>query len=399
MMKYLSLFLCLAGAFTSVFAQKWKVSPDYTYMSAYGDNMLKVKQFSRCGIIDYDGKEVVPVNADSITDLSEGYGLVLRVQDGAYRIEGILKKDKTYTPINEEYYVGDYAFFSEYKLPVMNNKGLYGYIDPTGRKVIDFKYTNIHPFSEGYAAVSKTSKAGTLLGKGLKMVSINRREKMCYIDDHGIALKLQSDLGNIYGATSFYKGEAMVTKKDKSSCIINTSGNIIRIDNNHNLSFNKKYCIINGDDDSDIDFDDESEKKLATNGFQIRKDNDGKFGLSVKVSSKSGQPVVPIEKEEENISIKLSSLRARANTKNTASVTIILTNSRQSDVNANIKVTGALNKTNSITIPANGRTRFTVTFTDVVKFEKRNLSVEAEVGGKVVKRTSTINLEPNFDDL
>lgn len=392
----------MAGAFASAFAQQWKVSPDYTYMSAYGDNMLKVKQFSRSGIIGYDGKEVVPVNADSITDLSEGYGLVLRVEDGAYRIEGIIKKDKTYTPIKGEYFAGEYAFFSEYKLPVMNSKGLYGYIDPTGREVIEFSYTNIHPFSEGYAAVTKTSKVGSLLGKGLKMVSITKRDKMCYIDDHGVVLKLQSDLGNIYGATSFYKGEAMVTKKDKSSCIINTSGNIIRIENNANVSFNKKYCLIGSEEDTDEDFDEESEKKLASNGFQIKKDKEGKFGLTARAAKKidnSQSKNVAETTEELKLTIKFSSLRARANTKNLAFVTVTLTNGRSSDVNANIKVTGATSKTNSLTVPANGRARFTVNFADVIKFEKRSLTIEAEVGGKVVKRTVTIDLEPNFDDL
>lgn len=392
----------MAGAVASAFAQQWKVSPDYTFMTAYGDNMLKVKQFSRCGIIGYDGKEVVPCSADSITDLSEGLGLVLRAEDGAYRIEGIIKKDKTYTPIKEEYYAGEYAFFSEYKLPVMNNKGLYGYIDPTGREVIEFSYTNIHPFSEGFAAVTKTSKVGSLLGKGLKMVSITKRDKMCYIDDHGVVLKLQSDLGNIYGATSFYKGEAMVTKKDKSSCIINTSGNIVRIDNNANVSFNKKYCLVGNDDDNDVDFEEESEKKLASNGFQIKKDKEGKFGLTTRIAKKvvdNSKTEIASSTSENKVVIKFSSLRARANTTNVASVTVLLNNPGQSDVNANIKVTGGSTKTKSITIPANGRSRFTVVFSDVQKFEKRSLAVEAEVGGKVTKRTTTIDLEPNFDDL
>lgn len=54
---------------------------------------------------------------------------------------------------------------------------------------------------------------------------------------------LQSDIGDIYTGTTFKNGEALVITKDNRYCVINTSGQLLKIDNNIVLSFDEYYAI------------------------------------------------------------------------------------------------------------------------------------------------------------
>lgn len=60
--------------------------------------------------------------ADSITNMVEDCSLVLRFVDGKNKLVSILHKDKTTSQISEDWYVGNYTFFSEGKLPVCNKR-------------------------------------------------------------------------------------------------------------------------------------------------------------------------------------------------------------------------------------------------------------------------------------
>lgn len=228
----------------SVWAQtaQWILKPQYSSITPYNESLLKVKLYNKVGLYDKMGQEVVPVNADSITSLTEGIGLVLRLEEEKYRLIGLINQASTWVPIAQEVYVGEYPFFSEGKLPVYNKKGLYGYMDATGRMVLDFDYGSVHPFSEGWAAVSKGSILKSL-SKRLKANIGQKRVKMHYVNEQGMFMTLQSDIGDVYSATSFRNGEALVVTKDNRFCFINTSGNIIRIETSVNMKFDKKYAL------------------------------------------------------------------------------------------------------------------------------------------------------------
>lgn len=242
---YFLLFICGLIPFAlEAQTAKWVIKPQYTSVAAYGDGMYKVKSGRSIGILDQEGNIIVPVSADSITPLIEGCALVLQYEEGKSRLKGILHSDRKMVPIFEEWYVDDFSFFSEGKLPVYIKNGKYGYIGPNGKLILDFDYGFVHPFSEGWAAVSKGKG---LLGKGVgfvkKNVAKSNKEKIFYIDEQGRVMSLQSDIGDIYTGTSFKNGEALVITKDNRYCFINTSGQLIRIDNNVVLMFDEKYAL------------------------------------------------------------------------------------------------------------------------------------------------------------
>lgn len=235
MKKIIFLFLIglsplLVGAQTA----QWVLKPKYSSITPYGENLLKVKLYNKVGLIDKEGREVVPVTADSITPLTEDLGLVLALEKGRYRLLGLVNRNTNVLSIDRKVYVNEYPFFSEGKLPVCNKNGKYGFMDVTGRLVLGFDYGSIHPFSEGWAAVSKES---------IQIFNFGKRVKKYYVNERGQFLTLQSDIGDIYTATTFKNGEALVETKDNRYCFINTSGSIIRMENEVTMRFDKKYAL------------------------------------------------------------------------------------------------------------------------------------------------------------
>jgi hypothetical protein len=245
---YLFISLCLSVPI-SLKSQtaKWTIKPQYTSIAPFGNEMYKVKSGSSVGILDKEGKVVVPLFADSITGMTENCALVLQYEDTKYRLKGILHSDKKMIPINDEWYINDYPFFSEGKLPVLNKNGNYGYINTFGNLILEFNYSSIHPFSEGWAAVCKGE---SLIGKGIgfikRNISKNSKEKVFYIDEQGRVMSIQSDIGDIFMGTSFKNGEALVIPKNNKYCIINKSGKLVRIDNGVALVFDEKYALQKG---------------------------------------------------------------------------------------------------------------------------------------------------------
>ncbi len=226
---------------------EWIRKPHYSSITPYAEGLLKVKLHSKAGIIDMEGNEIVPVSADSITSMTEGQGLVLKMEEGRYRLLGLVNKSGKMLPILSELYVGEYPFFSEGKLPVCNKKGQYGFIDVAGRLILKHNYGSVHPFCEGWAVVTKKGGLlGTIASQG-GLVN-NTRTKKFYVNASGQFLTLQSDIGDVYLATSFRNGEALVVSKDNRNYIINTSGNIIRIENSVTMAFDKKYGLKNPDE-------------------------------------------------------------------------------------------------------------------------------------------------------
>lgn len=239
---------------------KWIIKPMYTSITPYCDGVYKVKKGYKAGLIGEDGAALVPATADSITNLSEGYGLILSFEGGKYKLNGIFGENKTVIPVTDDYYVDQYPFFSEGKLPVCNQKGKYGYINNNGRLVLDFEYSTVHPFSEGWAAVSKKNLIGNVTSL-IKKSGGGGGGKIIYINEEGKPLVLQAEIGDIYSGTTFKNGEALVTNKENKQYIINPVGAIVRIDNNIPLIFDEKYCLVS-----------EADKNKATEAAPVKYD-------------------------------------------------------------------------------------------------------------------------------
>ncbi len=226
------LFLLVLFFAVDVQAQtvRWTIKPDYDSVEMCADGLYKVKKGSKYGILNKDGAEVVPVCMDVLTSFSEGFALALNNEGAGYRLKGIIGDNGYYMPVYEEWYVKDYPFFSEGKLPVYNIRGRYGYIDSSGRVVLDFKYFGIHPFSEGFAAVTTVK---------------SKKSKVSYINERGETLNL-NEVGAIYFGSTFKNGEALVIPKDGSHIIINKYGNILGLDKSPSKRFDWKNSLADG---------------------------------------------------------------------------------------------------------------------------------------------------------
>lgn len=215
---------------------KWAVKPEYKSIKPMEkDGFFKVKKGYRYGIADMSGRLVVPATCDSITDFVDGYALALVWMDDHFRLTKIIDEEGNTSTIADEYFVGDYPFFSDGKLPVYNSKGRYGYVDTSGRLVVDFKYADVHPFSEGLAAVTKgrSRKKDSPAGIG--------KDKVFYIDENGRELKLQSDIGDIYFGSTFSNGEALVANKKGRFFTIDPSGRMLGILSDVAMTFDGKF--------------------------------------------------------------------------------------------------------------------------------------------------------------
>lgn len=239
---FFSTVLILCAQHLPAQSVKWSVPPKYDAVEQVTEKLYKVTSGKSVGIVSAEGKVVVDTDfADKITDFSEGLAVAMKVDKNKnYRLAGIIYEDgRTLVPPGE-YYLGDYAFFSEGMLPVFNKKGAYGFLDKEGSLAVDFKYSTVHPFCEGYALVGlgKSGKNGSRAGDPL-----DSKDPVTYVDYNGVEIPLDKSLGKIYFGTSFYKGEAVVKTKKGSFCTIGTSGEVIQLDVKPNLKFDWKYRL------------------------------------------------------------------------------------------------------------------------------------------------------------
>ena len=153
-MKYLLTFIIGIMASVLVNAQtvQWAVRPTSAQIENYG-NLLKVKKDGKCGLIDLNNQEVVPVVYDSISPFRDGFALALNKVNNQLKIEGVLSEgDLELMQVSTPVYATNYMWFSEGKMPVKSDDG-WGYLDTDGNIVIPCQYQIAYPFSEGFASV------------------------------------------------------------------------------------------------------------------------------------------------------------------------------------------------------------------------------------------------------
>lgn len=246
-LSFLLSLLVLTGAMPSVLGAvtaKWLVEPVYDVARPLGEGMFLLKQRGKVGVIDGDGQWIIPMEVDSVTNFTEGLALIMvRTGDGM-RIKSILRSDRSVIPMHEEYIASAYPFFSEGLLPVYK-KGKGGYIDSDGFEIVPFKFTNLHPFSEELAAVSKGKD---LFSKGKALVGVDGagKDKVFYVNRQGKELKLAKNIGDIYFGSTFKDGEALVINKKNNYIIINSVGGVVRTIKATPMSLDERGAILSG---------------------------------------------------------------------------------------------------------------------------------------------------------
>ena len=215
MQKKYHILMMMLGLFLMEYAQaqtvQWAVRPTSAQIENYG-NLLKVRRAGKCGLMDLNNQEVIPVAYDSISPFRDGLAFVMNKVGKQLKLEGILTEgNNELLPIYENIYATRYLWFSEGKMPVRGDGG-WGYLGTDGNMVIPCQFQIAYPFREGFASVMVNDKA----------YYINR-----YIE----YMPVEVGYGNLVNASTFSGQEAIVYSGyslTPKGYVINRQGQVLR---------------------------------------------------------------------------------------------------------------------------------------------------------------------------
>ena len=156
-MKRIIFFFLISFCISHSMAQsmEWLCRPGkYSDIQYMGFDLFKVKDaIGRCGIISAQGKEVLSIKYDSITQFVENRALILDMS--GRRIMGILDSNgimiKSFD--NDELFTTSYPYYKEGLLGYKEKNGLCGYINAMGNVSIRPRFYFAAPFQDGIATV------------------------------------------------------------------------------------------------------------------------------------------------------------------------------------------------------------------------------------------------------
>ena len=180
-----------------VFVGNAQTNEKYDKVFDLSDGLRLVKQGDKYGYVDETGKEVVSVKYNAAKAFSFGYALV-KLEDKFYLINKTgqefsykfldkqemelyrievnekigyfdMKTYKLVTPIKYSYA----GTFSEGFAPVRD--GQVGFIDETGKEIIQCKYDRVGDFQEGLAEVALNKKSGYIDKTGKEVIPLKYR--------------------------------------------------------------------------------------------------------------------------------------------------------------------------------------------------------------------------------
>lgn len=200
-------FFCTLSAVAMSQTAEWLVAPQYSEIKYFGPEMYKVTKDSKVGIIGTDGRTILKPEYDAINLFYEGRTVFVNRTPQGWQVKGVLAEDGTVTYAEDTYYLlSDYMFFSEGLLTVRDSKGYYGFLDDKCKPAFAFGPDEVHPFSEGFAAI----------GSG---------ETFHWINTYGEQiLPTLKNGGTPYGGTNFYNGRAYLWDEDGVFFVLNENG-------------------------------------------------------------------------------------------------------------------------------------------------------------------------------
>jgi hypothetical protein len=190
----------------------WGITPVYDDLKPYAAGVYYCSKGGKWGLVNTSGEVLMQPKYDFITPMIDGFALAGSVEGSKNRIECIVNSTYNTVDVLDEFYVVNkyYTYFSEDKLPVANRAGKQGFINSSGEVVVKCQFDNVHPFSNGYASVSKYPYAYYITER----YDSNPSRSM---------LPIEFNYGEITFATTFHNGRAVVAYNGKSA-VINTSG-------------------------------------------------------------------------------------------------------------------------------------------------------------------------------
>lgn len=209
-MRFFWIFIFVFSLCLNSYGQsaRWLVKLEYENICPFSDGIAIVQSNGKFGYIDINGNEILPPNYENVYDFKEGVGVISSINDEVKYIadrHGNLKKVMPGFSLNPQF-----PYFSNGLLLVKNEEGKHGYLNKTGKLVIDCKFSWAHPFCEGRSAVSLNKYA---IGQ------------WAYIGTDGRVLINTEN--NFQWASSFQDDKAVVIIKNKLA-YINRDGKVLK---------------------------------------------------------------------------------------------------------------------------------------------------------------------------
>lgn len=163
---------------------------EYQEVSAIGNGVAAVKKDGKWSLINREGKDLTGKTYESVA-MDEKLVVFrndrLFVSDGS----GYQMIDSTGKVIGDTKYQAVHIFNDTTYAAVMLN-GKWGFIDSTGKMVIEPQYEDARSFANGFAAVKKDGKWGFINTDG-KMVIEPQFENAKDFNDHGCVFVIRND--------------------------------------------------------------------------------------------------------------------------------------------------------------------------------------------------------------
>ena len=244
------LLACLTSPMNAQIA-KWLVKPMYDHIEMIDGGLLQVKSGGKTGLLNNTGKELLPIEFDSITSFKEDRALLFK--NGAFY--GITDKQGHVTPLFEKGYELPYDtnHYSSGLLLVTQNRQFF-FLNKEGKCVYG-PYAEAYPFFDNHACVKS-------------YVDYQKKPNETFYDcinSTGTPFRLQEySKEDINFMSSFNDGKAVITLKKKFYVIDAENYQLTPLSTDSTA--NKKSLIISDSKELQVHKGDEGYLLLAKNG-------------------------------------------------------------------------------------------------------------------------------------
>ena len=249
------------GIFTNYEQVEAISSVDENQNLVYDGKVLKVQNGGKYGLINLEGKEILPCEYDSINLLQGVENTLIVSKDSSYGIvdnDGKVIIPPSYSEIQNLGNEASQGFI------VKNSEGKYGIVDIGNSQVLELKYDAISKIHEGeYYVVTEGNNQKIVKRSGQEVLNANGKEITALLKnpENGVIYKVDNKYGvmnlsgeDVVGASydDLKEGKTgiLIAKKDDKYGIIDLQGNG-KIDFKYNsINYNEKADIYITEDEN-----------------------------------------------------------------------------------------------------------------------------------------------------
>ena len=255
-----------------------------TSLVPYEKEVLKYKQGSMYGIIDFSGKKITNAKYEEISNIDYKEGYLKVKKNGAYGVintKGTQIIKEEYDNITADGYYNDETKYENagFLLRIKTDEGYrFGYANKKGKTILKPEYNEINRITEienektVYLITSYNGKYGFV--KNGKNILNNEFDDIEYEPNSNLLLVTQNVVQGVYKLdgkvvlpidynTIVFGGDYINATKDETRLVFDTEGNEIKTDITSHIKASEDYSIIIDSDNSYNIVDNEGNKLLS----------------------------------------------------------------------------------------------------------------------------------------